>query len=45
MQTPWIERDEREAIDKSNIVGERTRKKPPAGTFAEPSDEQMGLTQ
>ncbi|KXX75772.1 hypothetical protein MMYC01_207447 [Madurella mycetomatis] len=40
-----LERDEREAIDKSNIVGERTRKKPPAGTFSEPSDEQMGLTE
>jgi hypothetical protein len=35
------EQDEREAIDKSNILGERTRKAKPPGTYAEPSDEQM----
>jgi hypothetical protein len=39
------EQDEREAIDKSNIIGERTRKKPPKGTFAEPTDEDMGLVE
>lgn len=36
-----IEQDEREAIDKKNILGERTRKAKPPGTYAEPSDEQM----
>ncbi|KAK4114411.1 hypothetical protein N656DRAFT_777614 [Canariomyces notabilis] len=40
-----LEQDEREAIDKSNIIGERTRKKPPKGTFAEPTDEDMGLVE
>ena len=35
------EQDEREAIDKKNILGERTRKAKPPGTYAEPSDEQM----
>jgi len=36
-----LEQDEREAIDKKNILGERTRKAKPPGTYAEPSDEQM----
>ncbi|KAK3368395.1 hypothetical protein B0H63DRAFT_515016 [Podospora didyma] len=41
-----LEQDEREAIDKSNIVKERTRHATkPKGTYAEPSDEQMGLTE
>lgn len=39
------EQDDREAIDKGNIMKERTRKAKPAGTYTEPSDEQMGLTQ
>jgi hypothetical protein len=35
------EEDEREAIDKSNILkGDRTRHAKPAGTYQEPSDEQ-----
>ncbi|KAL2145273.1 hypothetical protein VTI28DRAFT_7641 [Corynascus sepedonium] len=40
-----LEQDEREAIDKGNILKERTRKAKPTGTYAEPSDEQMGLTE
>ncbi|KAH7357112.1 hypothetical protein BKA65DRAFT_534847 [Rhexocercosporidium sp. MPI-PUGE-AT-0058] len=36
-----LEQDEREAIDKSNILkGDRTRHAKPAGTYQEPSDEQ-----
>lgn len=35
------EQDEREAIDKSNILkGDRTRHAKPTGTYQEPSDEQ-----
>ncbi|KAL2019052.1 hypothetical protein VTK56DRAFT_10156 [Thermocarpiscus australiensis] len=40
-----LEQDEREAIDKSNIMKERTRHAKPRGQYAEPSDEQMGLTE
>jgi len=36
-----LERDEREAIDKSNILkGDRTRHAKPVDTYKEPSDEQ-----
>ncbi|KAK4097178.1 hypothetical protein N658DRAFT_413125, partial [Parathielavia hyrcaniae] len=39
-----LERDERDAIDKGNIVKDRTRHAAkPAGAYAEPTDEQMGL--
>jgi hypothetical protein len=38
------ERDEREAMDKGNIMRERTRHAKPLGTYWEPLDEQMGLT-
>ncbi|KAK5659541.1 hypothetical protein OQA88_743 [Cercophora sp. LCS_1] len=41
-----LQQDEREAIDKSNIIkGGRTRHaRPLGGSYEEPSDEQMGLT-
>jgi hypothetical protein len=36
-----IEQDEKEAIDKSNILkGDRTRHAKPTGTYQEPGDEQ-----
>ncbi|KAH8798604.1 hypothetical protein F5884DRAFT_758676 [Xylogone sp. PMI_703] len=36
-----LERDEKDAIDKSNIMkGDRTRHAKPTGTYKEPSDEQ-----
>ncbi|KAK4033591.1 hypothetical protein C8A01DRAFT_19493 [Parachaetomium inaequale] len=38
-----LEKDDREAIDKGNIMKGRTRKAKPTGTYTEPSDEQMGL--
>ncbi|AEO68669.1 bce728d1-ffa4-4b48-b5b8-b96eab7526a2 [Thermothielavioides terrestris] len=38
-----LEQDEREAIDKGNIMKERTRHAKPGQSYAEPSDEQMGL--
>ncbi|TFB02635.1 hypothetical protein CCMA1212_005167 [Trichoderma ghanense] len=40
-----LEQDDREAIDKSNIIGERTRHSKPRGSYQEPSDSQMGLTE
>ncbi|EGR48260.1 uncharacterized protein TRIREDRAFT_107855 [Trichoderma reesei QM6a] len=40
-----LAQDDREAIDKSNIIGERTRGSKPMGSYQEPSDEQMGLTE
>ncbi|KAJ4399457.1 hypothetical protein N0V85_006013 [Neurospora sp. IMI 360204] len=41
-----LAKDEAEAIDKSNIIDEKTRHATkPAGTYQEPSDEQMGLTE
>lgn len=33
-------KDEDEAIDKSNIIGERTRGAKPAGSYTEPGDEE-----
>ena len=33
-------KDENEAIDKSNIVGERTRGAKPVGSYTEPGDEE-----
>ena len=35
----FAERDEKDAIDESNILDERTRGAKPAGTYAEPPDE------
>lgn len=36
-----IERDDKEAIDKSNIIkGDRTRHAKPVGTYKEPGDEE-----
>ncbi|TDZ41470.1 hypothetical protein CTRI78_v009584 [Colletotrichum trifolii] len=41
-----LERDEKEAIDKSNINKETTRHAKPAnGTYQGPSDADLGLTQ
>ncbi|KAL6876956.1 hypothetical protein J3F83DRAFT_727640 [Trichoderma novae-zelandiae] len=40
-----LDQDENEAIDKSNIIGERTRGSRPVGSYQEPSDAQMGLTE
>ncbi|RYP47775.1 hypothetical protein DL769_011286 [Monosporascus sp. CRB-8-3] len=39
-----LERDEKEAIDPSNVVKE-SRSKPAPGSFKEPSDENLGLTE
>ncbi|RYP48636.1 hypothetical protein DL768_005480 [Monosporascus sp. mg162] len=39
-----LERDEKEAIDESNIV-EGGREKPPARSLKEPSDEDFGLVE
>ncbi|KAH7012500.1 uncharacterized protein B0I36DRAFT_398894 [Microdochium trichocladiopsis] len=39
MLTDTIKQDEKEAIDKSNIIKERTRGAPPKGTYQGPSDE------
>ncbi|RYP42570.1 hypothetical protein DL767_000094 [Monosporascus sp. MG133] len=39
-----LERDEKEAIDPSNIV-KGSRNKPPPGSLKEPSDEDLGLTE
>lgn len=33
-------KDEDEAIDKSNIIGDRTRGAKPAGSYSEPGDEE-----
>ncbi|KAK0622736.1 hypothetical protein B0T14DRAFT_564161 [Immersiella caudata] len=38
-----LERDDREAIDTANIVKGTTSRAKPVGTYAEPTDEQMGL--
>ncbi|KAI1440921.1 hypothetical protein F5Y02DRAFT_401512 [Annulohypoxylon stygium] len=40
-----LARDDAEAIDQSNVLKERTRGKKPGGTYREPTDEQMGLTE
>lgn len=37
------EQDDREAIDKSNIIDERTRDAKPRGTYREPGDKVAGL--
>ncbi|PON27612.1 hypothetical protein TGAM01_v203379 [Trichoderma gamsii] len=38
-----LEQDDKEAIDKSNIVDERTRGAKPMGTYREPGDKVAGL--
>ncbi|KAL7944976.1 hypothetical protein V8C42DRAFT_324227, partial [Trichoderma barbatum] len=38
-----LNQDDQEAIDKSNIVDERTRGSKPRGSYKEPGDEQFGL--
>lgn len=35
-----IERDDADAIDKSNIIGERTRHAKPTETYREPGDDE-----
>ncbi|KXJ96136.1 hypothetical protein Micbo1qcDRAFT_201455 [Microdochium bolleyi] len=35
-----LERDEKDAIDESNIIDDRTRNAKPTGTYAEPGDEE-----
>ncbi|KAK3947389.1 hypothetical protein QBC32DRAFT_89334 [Pseudoneurospora amorphoporcata] len=41
-----LAKDEAEAIDTSNIIDEKTRHATkPKGTYREPSDEEMGLTE
>ncbi|KAI1387656.1 uncharacterized protein F4822DRAFT_289591 [Hypoxylon trugodes] len=40
-----LERDDAEAIDKSNVLKERTRGEKPRGTYKEPTDEDLGLTE
>ena len=36
----FTEQDDKEAIDKSNILNERTRGAAPAGTYREPGDDE-----
>ncbi|KAI1373474.1 hypothetical protein F4677DRAFT_216481 [Hypoxylon crocopeplum] len=38
-----LQRDEGEAIDKNNVLKERTRGEKPRGSYEEPSDEDLGL--
>ncbi|KAK3935195.1 hypothetical protein QBC46DRAFT_358443 [Diplogelasinospora grovesii] len=41
-----LEKDEKEAIDKSNIMKDRTRHaKPGGGAYKEPTDKDMGLVE
>ncbi|KAI0829164.1 hypothetical protein F5Y06DRAFT_308294 [Hypoxylon sp. FL0890] len=40
-----LERDEAEAIDKKNVLKERTRGEQPRGAYNEPTDEDLGLTE
>ncbi|OTA59747.1 hypothetical protein K449DRAFT_436006 [Hypoxylon sp. EC38] len=40
-----LERDEAEAIDKTNVLKERTRGANPGGAYTEPTDEDLGLTE
>jgi hypothetical protein len=45
MRISITEKDDAEAIDKSNILEGRTRNSKPTGKYAEPTDKQMGLTE
>ncbi|KAI2466886.1 hypothetical protein F4781DRAFT_334586 [Annulohypoxylon bovei var. microspora] len=38
-----LERDDAEAIDRGNVLKERTRGKQPEGSYKEPTDEEIGL--
>ncbi|KAI2627060.1 hypothetical protein GGS26DRAFT_562565 [Hypomontagnella submonticulosa] len=40
-----LERDDAEAIDKNNILKDRTRNEKPRGSYKEPTDEELGLTE
>ncbi|PTB65871.1 hypothetical protein BBK36DRAFT_1141801 [Trichoderma citrinoviride] len=40
-----LEQDDREAIDKSNIIDEKIRGAKPRGSYREPGDDQLGLTE
>ncbi|PCD25911.1 hypothetical protein AU210_012345 [Fusarium oxysporum f. sp. radicis-cucumerinum] len=40
-----LDQDEEEAIDKSNIIKNRTRHAQPQGSYEESSDEKLGLTE
>ncbi|KAI0846112.1 hypothetical protein F5Y00DRAFT_264829 [Daldinia vernicosa] len=40
-----LARDEAEAIDQKNVLNDRTRKEKPRGSYTEPTDEEMGLTE
>ncbi|KAI1097339.1 hypothetical protein F4804DRAFT_339295 [Jackrogersella minutella] len=40
-----LQRDEAEAIDKNNMLKEKTRGKQPRGSYKEPTDEEFGLTE
>ncbi|KAL7939319.1 hypothetical protein V8C35DRAFT_326414 [Trichoderma chlorosporum] len=38
-----LDQDDKEAIDKANVIDERTRGSKPRGTYKEPGDEPLGL--
>ncbi|KAI1458732.1 hypothetical protein F4805DRAFT_474031 [Annulohypoxylon moriforme] len=40
-----LARDDAEAIDQKNVLKERTRGKQPGGSYKEPTDESLGLTE
>ncbi|KAI8963259.1 hypothetical protein F5Y11DRAFT_346768 [Daldinia sp. FL1419] len=40
-----LARNEAEVIDEGNILKKRTRHEKPKGSYAEPSDEDLGLTE
>ncbi|KAL6887563.1 hypothetical protein HDV57DRAFT_515079 [Trichoderma longibrachiatum] len=40
-----LARDDNEAIDKSNIIDDRTRGSKPRRSYREPGDDEMGLTE
>jgi len=40
-----LDQDESEAIDKTNIIEERTRGAKPTDSYQEPTDEKLGLTE
>ncbi|KAK4064433.1 hypothetical protein Trihar35433_7950 [Trichoderma harzianum] len=40
-----LEQDDKEAIDKSNIIDERTRGSKPRRSYEEPGDDPIGMTE
>ncbi|KAI2628525.1 hypothetical protein GGR54DRAFT_636244 [Hypoxylon sp. NC1633] len=40
-----LKRDDTEAIDKSNVLKDRTRGEKPTSSYEEPTDEDFGLTE